>query len=83
MAVDAGPQEADGRDAIAPGEAGELGADLLLSEGCGQREPMRAVGGGDIGEEVVDRADPDHGEHPLAVGSGVRRVGHQPAVSSA
>ena len=67
---------------VAPGQAGQLGADLLLGERRRHLEAGRADGGGDVREQVVDRGDPDRRQHRLAIGVGVRRVGHQPAISS-
>src|SRR6186997_2054802 len=75
-AVYAGTQEADLRHPIAAGQPRQFSADLLLGQRRREVPIGGANGGRDIGEEVIDRGRPDRLEHALAVGIGVRRVGH-------
>ena len=54
---------------------------LELGLGLGQVEPAGAQLGRDVGEQLVDRFEPERRQHPLAipVGVGSVRHGRQPA----
>ena len=68
---------------IAPGKLGQVRPQL----GLGQRRidpqrPVEAHAGGDLGEELGDRADSDRVQHHLQVRLGQRREGHSDSSSS-
>jgi hypothetical protein len=45
--------------------------DLLLGQARGQVErPLQSDAGRDLGEQIVDRRDPDRVEHRAAIGIG-------------
>ena len=67
---------------VPPGELGQVGDDLRLGEGGLEGElPPEADALRDVAEELVDRGDPDRGQHGLAVCVGEWEEAHCSATS--
>jgi hypothetical protein len=70
---------------VPPGQCLQPPGELELGFGFGQVEPAGAQLRRDVGEELVDRIEPERRQHPLAIAVGVGSVRHgrQPAAISA
>jgi hypothetical protein len=79
VAVDPGSQERGEVGPVALGEGRQPAGEIELRLGRGQAQLRGAQLGWDVGEQLVDRFDPERLEHPGTIVGGVRTVGHAQA----